>query len=192
MNRTSDSELALGDRLRIERAVWTLDSHLDNLPLRSKRAKRRETRANLHAAAADVGTAEAIRRLGNLRTLAAGYLAAEYGEHGPRPSYTMGAIWLIMVHVIAGLLAVAGKAAFITGVRAAKPHATGDFHWPGVRYVINEATITLRDGATSATVGGSWTPLVYLVSVIAFVVGGQLWRLLPQWQRRYSQAAPQE
>ncbi|MEU0989047.1 hypothetical protein [Streptomyces sp. NPDC005953] len=192
MNRTSDSELALGDRLRIERAVWTLDSHLDNLPLRSKRAKRRETRANLHAAAADVGTAEAIRRLGNLRSLAAGYLAAEYGEHGPRPSYTMGAIWLIMVHVIAGLLAVAGKAAFTAGVRAAKPQATGDFHWPGVRYVINEATITLSDGATSATVGGSWTPLVYLVSVIAFIVGGQLWRLLPQWQRRYSQAAPQE
>ncbi|MFC8701111.1 hypothetical protein ACFUIV_02990, partial [Streptomyces anulatus] len=144
MNRTSDSELTLADRLRIERAVWTLDSHLDNLPLRSKRAKRRETRANLHAAAADVGAAEAIRGLGDLRSLAAGYLAAEYGEHGPRPSYTMGAVWLIMVHVIAGLLAVAGKAAFTAGVRAAEPRATGDFHWPGVRYVINEATITPR------------------------------------------------
>ncbi|MFD0039966.1 hypothetical protein ACFVIZ_20310 [Streptomyces anulatus] len=192
MNRTSDPELNLADRLRIERAVWTLDSHLDNLPLRSKRAKRRETRANLHAAAADVGTAEAIRGLGDLRSLAAGYLAAEYGEHGPRPSYTMGAVWLIMVHVIAGLLAVAGKAAFTAGVRAAEPRATGDFHWPGVRYVINEATITLRDGATGATAGGSWTPLVYLLSVIAFVVGGQLWRLLPQWRRRYPRAAPQE
>ncbi|MFI2373395.1 hypothetical protein [Streptomyces sp. NPDC018833] len=192
MNRTSDSELTLVDRLRIERTVWTLDSHLDILPIRSKRAKRRETRANLYAAAADVGTAEAIRRLGDLRHLAADYLAAEYGEHGPRPSYTMGAVWLITVHVIAGLVAVVGKAAFTAGVRAADPRATGDFPWPGVRHVIDEATVTLHDGATSATVGGAWTPLVYLVSAIAFVVGGRLWRLLPQWRRRYSHAAPQE
>ncbi|MEU5402728.1 hypothetical protein ABZ348_25905 [Streptomyces sp. NPDC005963] len=192
MNRMSDSELTRADRLRIERAVWALNSHLGDLPIRSKRARRRETRANLHAAAADIGAIEAVRGLGDLRSHAAGYLAAEYGEHGPRPSYTMGTIWLIMVHVVAGLLAVGGKAAFTAGVRAAKPHATGDFQWPGVHYVINEATITFRDGATGAMVGGSWTPLVYLLSAIAFVVGGQLWRLLPQWRSRYSQAAPQE
>ncbi|MYY09845.1 hypothetical protein GT204_13205 [Streptomyces sp. SID4919] len=191
MNRTNGSGLALTDRLRIERAVWSLNSHLGDLPIRSKRAKRYETRANLYAAAADIGTAEAVRGLGDLRGLAADYLAAEYGERGPRPSCTLGAIWLIMVHVIAGLLAVGGKAAFTAGVRAAEPHATGDFQWPGVRYVINEATITFRDGAAGPTVGGSWTPLVYLLSVIAFVVGGQLWRLLPQWRSRYSQAAPQ-
>lgn len=192
MNRTSDSELTLTDRLRIERTVWTLDSHLDILPIRSKRAKRRETRANLYAATADVGVVEAIRRLGDLRSLAADYLAAEYGERGPRPSYTIGIVWVITVHVIAGLVAAAGKGAFTAGVRAAEPQATGDFRWEGVRYVIDEATVTLQDGATSATVGGAWLPLVYLVSAIAFVVGGRLWRLLPQWRRGYFHAAGQE
>ena len=59
------------DRLRIERAVWTLNSYLQNLPMRSQAAKRRELRANLLAASADVGTKEALRRLGNVRTIAA-------------------------------------------------------------------------------------------------------------------------
>lgn len=189
MNRASDSELSLADRLRIERTVWALDFHLDDLPIRSKRAKRRETRANLYAAAGDVGAAEAIRRLGDLRRLAADYLAAEYGERGPRPSYTMGAVWLITVYVIAGLVAEAGQNAFTAGVLAAEPHATGDFRWPGVHYVIDEATVTLHGGATSATVGGAWTPLVYLISVLAFIAGGRLWRLLPQWRRWHSHLA---
>ena len=73
------------DRLRIERAVWTFNSYLQALPWRSQVAKRRELRVNLRAASADVGTKEALRRLGNVRTMAADYITAEYG--GPRPSW---------------------------------------------------------------------------------------------------------
>ena len=73
------------DRLRIERAVWTLNSYLQNLPWRSQVAKRRELRVNLRAASADVGTKEALRRLGNVRTIAADYIIGEYG--GPTPSW---------------------------------------------------------------------------------------------------------
>jgi hypothetical protein len=65
--------------------VWTLDSYLQNLPWRSRVAKRRELRVNLRAASADVGTKEALRRLGNVRTIAADYMVAEYG--GPGPSW---------------------------------------------------------------------------------------------------------
>ena len=72
------------DRLRIERRVWTLNTYLQTLPRRSQLAKRRELRVNLRAAAADVGTKEALRRLGNVRTIAADYISAEYD--GPRPS----------------------------------------------------------------------------------------------------------
>jgi len=67
------------DRLRIERAVWTLNSYLQTLPWRSQVSKRRELRVNLRAASADVGTKEALRRLGNVRTMAADYIIAEYG-----------------------------------------------------------------------------------------------------------------
>jgi len=44
------------DRMRIERAVWTLDSYLRNLPRKSRIAKRRELRVNLRAASADVAS----------------------------------------------------------------------------------------------------------------------------------------
>ncbi|MEV4920482.1 hypothetical protein AB0K47_27200 [Streptomyces tirandamycinicus] len=188
MNRAHDMRLPLADRLRIERTLWTLHSHLDDLPFRIKRARRREMRANLYAAAADVGTAEAVHRLGDLTTLAADYLAAEYGDRGPRPSYTMGAVWMISVHVVAGLVTQAGTAAFTAGVLAAEPRATGDFRWPGVPWFIDEATITLRGGEETAAVGGAWAPLVYLISVAALVVGGRLWRLLPWWRRRHAAA----
>ena len=55
------------DRLRIERAVWSLDSRLQDLPWRSRVAKRRELRANLLDASADVGAPEALRRVGSIR-----------------------------------------------------------------------------------------------------------------------------
>jgi hypothetical protein len=48
------------DRLRLERAVWTLDARLQDLPRRSRVAKRRELRNNLSDAAADVGATEAL------------------------------------------------------------------------------------------------------------------------------------
>jgi hypothetical protein len=73
------------DRMRIERVVWMLDQRLYDLPRRSCIDKRREVRANLRAAASDIGTREALARLGNSRELATEYLTAEFGD-GPRPS----------------------------------------------------------------------------------------------------------
>jgi len=57
------------DRLRIERGCVDFHSYLQTLPWRSQAAKRRELRVNLRAASADVGTKEALRRLGNVRTM---------------------------------------------------------------------------------------------------------------------------
>ena len=58
------------DRMRIGRVVWMLDQRLYDLPRRSRIDKRREVRANLRAAASDIGTREALARLGNSRDLA--------------------------------------------------------------------------------------------------------------------------
>jgi hypothetical protein len=51
------------DRLRIERAVWTLDQRLYDLPRKARIARRRELRENLRTAAQDVGVAAAVRNL---------------------------------------------------------------------------------------------------------------------------------
>jgi hypothetical protein len=189
MDRTSHASLTLPDRLRIERAVWTLNGYIDDLPYRSKRARRHETRANLYAAAADVGVAEAIRGLGDLRQLAAGYLAAEYGETGPRPSYTAGLVCVILVNVAAVALVEVGESAFTAGLLAADPDISGTFHWRGIPYVSDPVAVTVTDGSSRAT-GGGLTVLTTFAWMAAFVLGGRLWRLLPVWRRWRSRHAP--
>ncbi|MEU1408849.1 hypothetical protein ABZ471_42415 [Streptomyces sp. NPDC005728] len=170
------------DRLRIEYAVWRLDSLLHDLRWRSRVAKRREVRANLHAAAADVGTTEALRQLGGVRRLAAEYLAAEYGDWGRRPTWTTGAVCMLVVQFGSYALIEAGRSAFTAGVLAAHPQPQGTYHWAGIPYLSDDATVTFT-GAGHSSLGGAYTPLVYLGMLAAFVAGGRLWRLLPPGRR---------
>ena len=107
------------DRLRIERAVWTLNSYLQTLGRRSQAAKRRELRVNLRAASADVGTKEAVRRLGNVHTMAADYIIAEYG--GPRPSWWAATFVLLPGFWFMFWVSNARIDAFKGGVIAANP-----------------------------------------------------------------------
>ena len=86
-------------RLRIERAVWTLDQRLYDLPRKSRIAKRREVRANLLSAAHDIGTVDALGHLGNTQQLAAEYLSAELGE-GPRPSWVAAATFAVTAQLL--------------------------------------------------------------------------------------------
>ena len=171
------------DRLRIERAVWTLNSYLQTLPWRSQAAKRRELRVNLRAASADVGTKEALRRLGNVRTMAADYIIAEYG--GPRPSWWAAIYVLLPAFVLMFWLSNARIAAFKGGVIAANPHATGLFHWHGVAYVFTDATFTFVNGKATE-VGGTLLPLVYVCVFGLAILVGRLWRVLPTSRRQFA------
>jgi hypothetical protein len=171
------------DRLRIERATWSLDARLQDLPRRSRITKRRELRENLRAASQDVGSRQAIRQLGDLRVLAAEYLAAEYGELARRPSWTAAAVALFVVDGAMLLISQVTTAAFTAGVTAAAPHASGTFHWRGVRYLISDQTFTFS-GGKSTSLGGAWTPWVYLLMLVSVVLAGRLWRLLPALRRR--------
>src|SRR4051794_3269347 len=85
--KDTDMPQSLGpvDRLRIERLVWMLDQQIYDLPRSTRVATRREVRANLLEAAGDVGTTEALRRVGGSRRLAEQYLSAEFGD---RPRHT--------------------------------------------------------------------------------------------------------
>lgn len=63
--------------LATEWTVWRIDRRLRrDVPFSARRAIRRELRANLRAAAAEVGEEEALRRFGNVSAVADEYRAA--------------------------------------------------------------------------------------------------------------------
>jgi hypothetical protein len=166
------------DRLRLEQAVWAVDRLIQDLPRKSRVAKRRELRDNLRAAAEDVGAAVAVRQLGDLKQLAAGYLAAEYGDWKPRPSWTRAAVAAVLYYVLLSWLLEAGSLAFRAGILTGQPKATGTFSWNGIPYLLTDVNFTFSNGA-STSVGGAWSPLAYAALVLVSILAGRLWRLLP-------------
>ncbi|MEV8503667.1 hypothetical protein AB0368_02425 [Actinoplanes sp. NPDC051475] len=169
------------DRLRIERLVWMLDQQLYDLPRQSRLTTRREVRANLLEAASDVGTTEALRRVGGSRGLAEQYLIAEFGE-GPRHSWVAAAYVATLIPLLVNYVFAEAQVAFERGLTTVDPHVTGTFVWDGLELVQNAATITVADGRVSST-GGSWTVLMYVLWILATVLAGRLWRL-PVFRRR--------
>ncbi|MEY2581336.1 MAG: hypothetical protein QOE09_1185 [Ilumatobacteraceae bacterium] len=175
------------DRLRIERLVWALDQRLYDLPRLSRIAKRREVRENLLAAAKDIGTTAALRRLGGSAQLASEYRSAEFGD-GPRHSWIAAMVVAGTAPFILNWILGEAAQAFAAGVRAAQPNATGIFTWPGIPYIQSHVTYTLVNG-TGRSVGGAWTPLLWAVWIGSIIVVGRLWRALPMWKRRKIQPA---
>jgi hypothetical protein len=163
------------NRLRIERLVWMLDQQLYDMPRQSRIATRREVRANLLDAARDVGTGPALRRVGGSRQLARQYLAAELGD-GPRHSwiaaaYVAGLIPLLLNYVFAE---VAG--AYQDGLTAGPAPTSGTFTGHGLSYLQSPITVTFTGGQADRF-GGAWTPLTYVLWILAVIAAGRLWRL---------------
>ena len=173
--------MAIGwiDRLRIERLVWMLDQQIYDLPRARRIATRREVRANLLEASADVGTTEALRRLGGSRGLAEQYLVAEFGDQ-PRPSW-IGAIYAAgLTPLLLNYLLSEVTNGFTDGVRAA--HGNGTFAFEGVAFLQHALTVTVT-GPDVTLSGGSWTPWTYAIWLLIVILAGRLWRL----RRRSSQ-----
>jgi hypothetical protein len=175
------------DRLRIERAVWSLDQRLYDLPRRSRVAKRREVRQNLLSAAADLGTRPALARLGSSAELAAEYLDAELGT-GPRHSWLAAAVFLLTAQLILTSLLADAARAFADGIHAADPTATGTYTWSGISHLQDTVTYTFTDG-TGTWSGGAWTPLAWVLWLAATIAVGRLWRALPVWRRTRARPA---
>lgn len=172
------STLTWHDRLRIERAVWAFDHMLQDLPRKSRLARRRELRDNLHSATEDVGAAAAVRQLGDLRQLAAGYMAAEYGDWQPRPSWTRAAGAAVLFYFLLSWLLEAGSSAFRAGILTGQPAATGSFSWDGIPYLLDDVAFTFTNGVATS-VGGAWRPGAYVVLVLVSILAGRLWRRVP-------------
>lgn len=163
------------DRLRIERLVWSLDQRLYDLPRSRRIATRREVRANLLEAAHDVGTGEALRRVGNSRSLAEQYLVAEFGDN-PRHSWVGAAYAAGLMPLLLNFFLAEAANAFQSGVTATNPQATGAYVWSGVSWLQSATTYTFTDG-TATTHGGAWTPLAYALWLLVTAAAGRLWRL---------------
>lgn len=169
------------DRLRIERLVWGLDQQLYDLPRRSRIDHRREVRANLLSAASDVGTSEALRRVGTSRALAAQFLTAELGE-GPRHSWVAAAYFAALVPLaLMSLLAEAANA-YQSAIVTVDPHVTGSYTYPGVSYLQTAVHFDFTNGVADQH-GGALTPVVYVGWVVGTVAVGRLWRVIPRWRR---------
>ncbi len=160
-------------RLRIESLVWMLDQQIYDLPRARRIATRREVRANLLEAASDVGTSEALRRIGGSRRLAEQYLVAEFGD-GPRHSWIGALLAAGYTPLVLNYVLSEATNAFTDGVRAA--HGSGTFAYSGVAYLQNAQTITVN-GAEVQLSGGAWTPLAYVVWILIVIFAGRLWRL---------------
>lgn len=175
------------DRLRIERVVWALDQRLYELPRRSRIAKRREVRDNLLTAANDIGTEDALRNLGGTRELASEYRDAEFGD-GPRPSWVAAATFLVTTQLLFTWVFAEAANAFGDGITATASNTTGTFTWPGIRYLQDTVTYTFVNGH-GTSVGGAWTPVTWMIWILATVLVGRLWRIRPRRRGAAASAA---
>lgn len=178
------------DRLRLERVIWTLDTYLQSLPARARRAIRREMRANLRASAAEVGVSEAVRGLGSVRRLAIDYLEAEY-DGGPRPSLLRGFGWTMAAGLILVMVVFVGHSAFIDGVEAANQRPNGTYAWGGWDLLGVRGEVTYADGQFEGF--DLWfMPWMLLYPLVVFLVSARSWRVVSLWwrRRRPAPAAP--
>ncbi len=167
------------DRLRIERAVWSLDGRLQDLPRKSRVGKRRELRANLIDASADVGTPEALRRVGSIPRLAGEYLSSEYGHWTRRPHWSAMVTWLLLGYLTLTLLLDVATNVFADGVLTVNPQASATSVWDGITHVLAPVTVTISEGKVIGQVGGAWEPLVYVIYLGGALLVGRVWRAWP-------------
>lgn len=172
------------DRLRVARAVWTVDALAGDLPGKRRKAIRRDLRSDLWASAEEVGAKEAVRRLGSLHRLAAEYVIAEYGEEKPHPRYLKGIFWAALVEISLLIVVIARITAFERGLAAAGAtdgtYAFSPLGGWGPRY---ETTLEDGDLAGFMLDFSNVLPIIGLLAVV-FLVGSRYWRMLPAYRNR--------
>lgn len=170
MTRTS---MTLADRLRQDwyftRFSWYMQDH----PGREYRRIRRELRAEVAAAADDVGTATALTDLGHPRLLAEGYRGTLDGR---RPRYVAGAVAAGVTISAIAYLAVAYSLGFLDALAATGGGSAT------IRPLGAETTFTSTADmiGVESTFTWQWLALYLAAGTIAFVLGSRLWRVIPR------------
>ena len=168
------------DRLRIESALLRYDFWLEmrGVPGSRRRELRRELRANLGEASADVGTTRALFGIGSPQELA--YAATDADPH--RPRWSQGAIWASLVFGLVLFSLLFTATAFTAGVEASG--VTGEtvrgwvFPWFGVDFA---ARVEPDRGGLAVGAGGSFLQ-VFGLPLLTFVLVSKPWRVLRRRQ----------
>lgn len=168
------------DRLRIEYAIARYDFWLELRGVRGRRRRelRRELRANLAEASADVGVTRSLFGIGSPKQLA--YAATE-GD-ASRPRWSLGAFWasatfaalLIWMALTTLTIVQTGDAA-----RVSEPVPVSPFPWFGTTF-----TVESSPGALSAGVDAPWQLIVG--PLLVFLLFAQPWRRLRRGQQATS------
>ncbi|GAA4123447.1 hypothetical protein GCM10022415_28600 [Knoellia locipacati] len=160
------------DRTRIETAVARYDFWLEMRGVRGSRRRdlRRELRANLTEASADVGTTRALFGIGSPKELA--YAATDTDPS--RPRWSQGLIWgaATLALLVAWLLVT--SLTIVQSVEAAGVTRAVDVHpfpWFGTTFTVQSSPGTLQ-----ASISPLWQLLAGPLFVFLFVA--QPWRLL--------------
>jgi hypothetical protein len=176
------------DRLRIENALLRYDFWLEMRGVggRRRRELRRELRANLGEASADVGTTRALFGIGSPKELA--HAATDADPY--RPRWSQGAIWAAVVLGLVLFALMFTATAFTAGVEASG--VTGEtvrgtvFPWFGVDFA---ARVEPDRGGLAVGASGSFLHVLGL-PLLTFVLVAKPWRVL-RWRRTAPTASPE-
>lgn len=173
------------DRIRVHRTALAFDYWMDveGVPMRGRKARREELRANLAAAVEQAGYAQARRRLGSLRELA----RAAAGDATLRPRWLVGSYAALAVLAVLAWISLFAATAWIDGALAAG--VTGR-HVQGQPVLVPWVTAFV-DGThpdarpSSSTLGFTANLLALLIpALLTFVVASRSWRLLTKRAER--------
>lgn len=160
------------DRARIETAIARYDFWLEMRGVRGSRRRdlRRELRANLTEAGADVGTTRALFGIGSPKELA--YAATDTDPS--RPRWSQGLIWgagtlaLLIVWLLVTSLNIVQT---VEAAGATQPVDVRPFPWFGTTFTVQSSPGTLE-----ASVSPLWQ--VFVGPLLVFLIVAQPWRLL--------------
>jgi hypothetical protein len=167
---------SLADRLRINLAVLRYDAWLDlrgGVGGRRRRQLRNELRANLVDASAQVGSRDAVRRLGPLKQLAAEAADAARATHpAPRPAWGHGAVVAAQAFAAVLLLELLAVMWWTGGAHASgAPTVRGSLMlFPGSAVEYSRLT-----GGASLEFQPGW--LVLAAAAVTFAVASRPWLL---------------
>lgn len=164
------------DRFRIENAVQRYDFWLDmrGVPTRRRRELRRELRANLTEAGADVGMTHALFGIGSPKELA--YAATE--NDPSRPRWGRGALVAALVFALVVFALMYTATVFTQGVEASgivgETVRGSVLPWYGVEF-----SARVEEGRGGLATGASMSFYYILgLPLLVFLLVAQPWRLL--------------
>lgn len=175
MNPSSATHLRLIDRIRRGWYVTKVDFLAQDVPGGYRKGRRSELRADLTAAATDVGMSQAIKGLGPASALAHEFKLAE-GRNLPHV-WTGIVTFTILLYAWAGTVvatvnALTSAAEQLAGDRTVTLHSA----WLG-------ANVTVTHGELLSA-GVDFSLLTVAVFIVLSLIAARAWRYRPAWVQR--------